>query len=279
MLIKIEDISEPHWSNQSRRSLAKTHPHLVSQWVVSKNCGFTAADFSAGSGVQAWWRCPSNRKHIWQAAIYSRTNGEGCPFCDGKVVTKMTSLARVFPAVAADWHPKLNKGLSPETVSAGSNRNVWWRCKTCKHEWQTTISNRTTHGSGCYKCVRNIVDLSQKEYKYCFAYFDKKKNKGIEPTWVPTRAKIDWRCPENPSHVWQNKVVKPKYSPIFCPFCRGARLTEKEKAKVRKLFVSGVPILQIAQAVEATKHAVYEFLAKEKLHVTKSFIQRKNRSK
>jgi hypothetical protein len=129
-----------------------------------------------------------------------------------------SSLAKLYPKVAEEWHPKLNKGLSPEQVMAKSGLIVWWRCHSCKYEWSAAINSRTGKGTSCYKCARNILDLTKKEHKFLLSYFDQKKNKGIDPTWVPTRAKIYWRCPTNSKHVWLSKVGITSQTD-FCPFC------------------------------------------------------------
>ncbi|MFL5495618.1 MAG: zinc-ribbon domain-containing protein [Gemmatimonadales bacterium] len=32
------------------------------------------------------------------------------------------------PEVAAEWHPSLNRPLTPGEVKSGSGRKVWWSC-------------------------------------------------------------------------------------------------------------------------------------------------------
>jgi hypothetical protein len=50
---------------------------------------------------------------------------------------KQTLLAK-FPQVAAQWHPKLNGGLTPDLVTAGSGKKVWWICAKM-HEFTREI--------------------------------------------------------------------------------------------------------------------------------------------
>ena len=59
--------------------LATTNPELAKQWHPTKNGNKTPEMFSKGSSEKAWWICPLG--HEWQAVIYSRVKGNGCPIC------------------------------------------------------------------------------------------------------------------------------------------------------------------------------------------------------
>ena len=67
--------------------------------------------------------------HEWQAPPNGRAGaGAGCPACAGQQVSVTNSLAALFPAIAAEWHPSKNETLSPVRTVAGSGRKVWWKC-------------------------------------------------------------------------------------------------------------------------------------------------------
>lgn len=38
------------------------------------------------------------------------------------------------------------------------NKKVWWRCKNCGYEWETSPNNRVNAGTGCPACAHCIVD-------------------------------------------------------------------------------------------------------------------------
>ena len=59
--------------------LATTHPLLVEEWDYEKNTGILPTEISKGSEKKVWWKC--SRGHSWNAAIYSRVSGVGCPHC------------------------------------------------------------------------------------------------------------------------------------------------------------------------------------------------------
>ena len=54
----------------------------------------------------------------------------------------------------AEWNWEKNNelGLDPKTLTCGSGKKVWWKCKN-GHEWQATISNRS-NGRGCPFCSK-----------------------------------------------------------------------------------------------------------------------------
>ena len=67
-------------------------------------------------------------------------------------VTKDNNLAIKRPDLVKQWHPTLNETLTPDQVTPGSNKKVWWQClKNPKHEWQATVHSRT-NVHGCPYC-------------------------------------------------------------------------------------------------------------------------------
>ena len=72
------------------------------------------------------------------------------------------SLAAVHPELVAEWSEK-NLPLTPDSISFGSNKKVWWKCHKCGYEWQTTPHNRTGNNrTGCPKCSRTHRSEPQK---------------------------------------------------------------------------------------------------------------------
>ena len=66
----------------------------------------------------------------------------------------MISLAKKHPELVSEWSDK-NGDLTPEDISYGSNRKVWWNGK-CGHSWIANIKNRS-NGSGCPYCTGNRI--------------------------------------------------------------------------------------------------------------------------
>jgi hypothetical protein len=57
-------------------------------------------------------------------------------------------LSVTHPALAHEWHPDKNGGLSPDAVTSDSQQSVWWRCPDHPdEEWQEVIATRARAGS------------------------------------------------------------------------------------------------------------------------------------
>lgn len=142
----------------NKNNFVERHPKIAAQWHPTLNGDAKPENFSAGSEYNAWWKCP-DCGHEWQSRIHHRSSGCGCPECSKKAqgkeralrAAKKQNLADVHPDIAAQWHPTLNGDLTPDMVSPGSNKKVWWKCPDCGHEWETKIQNRSA-GTKCPHC-------------------------------------------------------------------------------------------------------------------------------
>ena len=133
--------------------LAALCPEVAEQWDGEKNGELTAEMVSAYSNRKVWWRC--EKGHSWQAAIAARTKRKtGCPYCAGRrALAGYNDLATADPFVAAQWHPTLNGELTPQMVTAGSRRQVWWQC-SLGHVWKARVHSRTgKQRRGCPVCA------------------------------------------------------------------------------------------------------------------------------
>lgn len=60
---------------------------------------------------------------------------------------------RMYLQIAAQWDSTLNSGLTPEMVTPGSHKRVWWKCAEV-HVWKTAIYSRTgKQKCGCPVCA------------------------------------------------------------------------------------------------------------------------------
>ena len=174
----------------------------------------------------AWW--VGDCGHEWESTIAHRSNGRGCPVCIGRVVIEgENDLATSHPEIAAQWHPTKNGDLSPTQVTQGSDRKVWWFDHG--HEWQTTISSRTSGGQGCAVCRGLAVqvgvnDLATTDPEIA-AQWHPTKNGELTPSDVTAggHRKIWWlgEC----GHEWNARVEK-RARGRGCPVCRGLLVVE-----------------------------------------------------
>ena len=133
--------------------LASSFPDIAAQWHPTKNGSLTPRQVRPAANRKVWWRCELG--HDYLASIGSRTiNARGCPYCAGrKVLPGFNDLATVAPELGRQWHPTLNGALTPEGITAGSHRKVWWLCDQ-GHVWQAVVHSRSgPQKSGCPICA------------------------------------------------------------------------------------------------------------------------------
>ena len=63
-----------------------------------------------------------------------------------------------YPHLVKEWHPTKNGELTPNEVTHGSSKKVWWLCSK-GHSYDSAISNRAKEKkpTGCPYCSRNKV--------------------------------------------------------------------------------------------------------------------------
>lgn len=132
--------------------LSTTNPGLAKQWHATLNGSLKPGMVTAGSTKKVWWQCDLG--HEYQALITARNRGTGCPYCAGrKVWIGFNDLATKEPTLAKEWHPTLNGELTPEMVTVGCHKKVWWKCSD-GHVWKAVIESRATRKKcGCPVCA------------------------------------------------------------------------------------------------------------------------------
>ena len=136
--------------------LATLRPDVMEQWDFEKNT-IDPRETTVGSHDKAWWKC--DKGHSWNAVVFSRTreNAAGCPYCTGRLVLSgFNDLATLKPKLAEQWYQPLNGELTPNQVTLGSNKKVWWQCGA-GHVWRAAIYSRTRKkGAGCPVCAGTV---------------------------------------------------------------------------------------------------------------------------
>ena len=130
----------------------------------------------------------------------------------------LNSLYKMRPHLVSEWSDK-NLPLTPDDISYGSNKVVWWRGK-CGHEWQTSVKARS-HGENCPICsgsrvIEGINDLATK-YPEIAAEWST-KNLPLKPTMVSagSHKKVIWV--DKLGHEW-TASVKSRVQGSGCPYC------------------------------------------------------------
>lgn len=117
-------------------------------------------------------------------------------------------LSLTHPEIASEWSER-NYPHTPEQVTAGSHDRVWWKGKSCGHEWQTSVGNRCINGTGCPYCssrkiLKGFNDLKTRHPELVEEWSD--RNGYLKPSEVGafSRKKVWWKCKNG--HEWQATV-------------------------------------------------------------------------
>lgn len=140
--------------------LGTTHPELVDEWHPIKNVDLTPSMVRSNGGKKVWW-VGKDCGHEWEASIYLRKAGTGCPVCSNHMVlVGFNDLATTHPKLVAEWHTVKNGILLPTQFTYGSDVKVWWECDK-GHDWKAKIAGRSSR-SGCPVCAK-IVSGAERE--------------------------------------------------------------------------------------------------------------------
>lgn len=204
--------------------------HLLEEWDAEKNAPLTPRDITYGSRKKLWWKCGAG--HSWEAVLFTRSRGCGCPFCRGlRAWRGGNDLASRAPGVSQEWHPTLNGALTPEDVTVGSHRSVWWLCPK-GHAYRSIVKSRTL-GTGCPYCAgRAVLPEENSLAALCpdlAREWDAEKNEPLTPKQVTsgTDRKVWWKGPCG--HIWRSSVAS-RVAGAGCPYCAGKAVLPEENS-------------------------------------------------
>ncbi len=189
--------------------LATTNPELAAEAD-----GWDPTLFSNGSDKKVSWKCELD--HQWDAQIYSRTSGTGCPVCSGRVVDRgVNDLATTNPELAAQAN-----GWDPTTLLSGSNKKVSWKCES-GHTWLATVAKRSG-GRGCPYCGNQKVLAGFNDLATTNPELAAQAN-GWDPTTLisGSNKKVSWKC--ELKHVWITSLDK-RLRGDRCPYCANKKV-------------------------------------------------------
>lgn len=203
---------------------------LMSEWDWEKNNDLDLDPKLVlhGSTKKAWWKC--SKGHEWQAGVYSRSIGSGCPYCTNRKVLKgFNDLQTLKPTLASEWDYEKNYGLTPADVVPNSNKSVWWICSK-GHSWKASVNTRNA-GRGCPVCASKIVLKGYNDLKttnpQLAEEWHPEKNGALTPEDVApgTHKKAWWKC--KLGHEWQASIAN-RNNGNGCPYCAGQRVIPGE---------------------------------------------------
>ncbi len=146
------------------------------------------------------------------------------------------SFASEYPNLMSEWNYEKNKGLDAHNISPKSSIKIWWRCKDCGYEWQSTPERRTR--AGCPYCANEVVwaghnDMATirpdilEEWDY--------ENNQIKPQEVTASShkKIAWSC-KKCGYKWSSPLYS-KAAGHGCPKCARETVAKKQSKRVKNI--------------------------------------------
>ena len=107
------------------------------------------------------------------------------------------------------WNSAKNGELSPEDVTYGSQKMVWWRCAQ-GHEWQSPPYARIGKEAGCPFCAGKRLSqeiVLSTVYPELAEQWHPGKNGELTPEQVlpGSHRRVWWRCAQG--HEWFLKII------------------------------------------------------------------------
>ena len=143
----------------------------------------------------------------------------------GKLIQGANDLQTVNPKLANEWDYKKNENLTPNDITSGSNKNVWWICEK-GHSYSAKIKSRNK-GNACPYCSGHRVltgfnDLATTN-PLLLQEWDYEKNGDLAPTDVMVKSgkKVWWICDKG--HSYSTRISH-KTDGHGCPYCANQKV-------------------------------------------------------
>jgi len=124
-----------------------------------------------------------------------------------------------------EWDAEKNKPLTPDDITCGSRRKVWWRCAR-GHSWTSSVEIRCS-GSGCPYCAGKRPVVGETDLATLFPNLAREwhptKNGELRPTDLTAGSdkKVWWRCDKG--HEWEARI-NTRTLGGGCPVCSGRQV-------------------------------------------------------
>lgn len=148
------------------------------------------------------------------------------------------------------WHPDKNGDLTPDKITSGSQKKVWWRCNQ-GHEWNAQPYERAKRGTGCPYCAGKRIlpgmDLATK-YPCLSKQWHPLWNGELSPEAVlpGSHRSVWWKCCKG--HEWR-ATINSRVNGRGCPICTGRMVRAGEND-----LVTVYPVLAAQWHLKKTGH-------------------------
>lgn len=200
--------------------LASRFPEVAKEWHYEKNGSLLPTKVTAFSNKKVWWRCREG--HEWYTHISTRSDGSKCPYCSGIVLLPgYNDLETRYPVLCEEWSVR-NGSFLPSMVNEKSQKNVWWKCSTCGHEWKSVIKARV-NGLSCPVCAERSVKTGYNDlattHSHIAAQWDFERNGQLTPQSISAKSmkSVWWICERG--HSYKAKISDRIVNNMGCIEC------------------------------------------------------------
>ena len=235
---------------------------LLKEWTgqcENSNRTYFPDEISYGSNKKFRWQCSKNPSHIWNVTVDSRTsNKTGCPYCSGTTkVTNKNSLktwclnnGTFGQQLLKEWTGQClgdNKQYTPDEVAKASAKKFKWQCsKDTSHTWEATVVARTSVKIGCPYCSGRKVTDKNSLKTWCLnngswgqqllkewtgICIEDNRQYSVDEVTRASNKRFKWQCSKGTSHIWDATLASRTGHKTGCPYCSGARITDKNSLK------------------------------------------------
>jgi very-short-patch-repair endonuclease len=126
-----------------------------------------------------------------------------------------------YPHLVKEWHPTKNGELTPNDITHGSHKKVWWLCSN-GHTYSQQINNKTILKYGCPECSGRRASESNNlstQYPEIVKEWHPTLNKQFKATEVTygSEKKAWWLCPKG--HSYKATINNRTLRQSGCPQC------------------------------------------------------------
>ena len=104
----------------------------------------------------------------------------------------------LHPELLKEWDYNRNGELLPESLSAGSNKRVWWICSKCGSSFFTSVGRRIEYSKCPYCSAKKVNETNCLETRFpiLVKYWDYNLNESLLPSSVyySSRISVWWKC-------------------------------------------------------------------------------------
>lgn len=182
---------------------------------------------TSGSGKMLSWLC--NKNHIFQARVFNRVKGSGCPYCSGLLALEnVNDLKTLFPEI---FNFIVDKKV---VILPFSSKKILFECK---NGHQKLVSPKYFCERGSFFCnncsVEPVLSVFNSFLKNSFSTLNSVSSDSIS---VNSHKKFLWHCEKG--HEWE-ATPHSRYRGRGCPLCAGRTdkfLTETHPLLLKEWF-------------------------------------------